>query len=112
MIASIVDHWVFPNKLEQARELFAENSRAMRKLPGLVSRYVFQSKKDPLKWTAITVWEDEKAVKAWDASPDHIWDSYGKEPIIPPGTEYFRKYGKAGSVQAKPTVAETFEVIP
>ena len=111
MIAVIIDHWVFPDKLEQARELFTENTRAIRKLPGLVSRYVLQSKKDPLKWTAIIVWEDEKAAKAWNDSPDHIWDRYGQEPVIPPGTEYFRKYGKAGSVQAKPGVSETFEVI-
>jgi quinol monooxygenase YgiN len=110
MIAQIIDHWIHPDKLEQARELFAENSRALRKIPGLVARHVLQSKKDPLKWTAINVWKDESGPRAWGESPEHVWDVYGKDPLIPPGTEYFRKYAKAGSVQARPAVAEQFEV--
>lgn len=112
MIAQIIDHWVLPDRLEQARGLFAENTRAIRKIPGLVGRHVLQSKKDPLKWTAVNIWENEAAIRAWGDSSAHIWDVYGKEPVIPPGTDYFRKYAKAGSVQAKPVVSESFELIP
>lgn len=112
MIARIIQHWVFPDKVEQAKELFRANSEAMRKIPGLICRYIFRSASDPLKWTTIAVWADEEAAKAWADSPDHIWDRYGQEPVIPQGTEYFKKYGQAGSVQAKPSVAEAYNVVP
>lgn len=111
MIAVIIEHWIHPEKLEQARGLFATNSRAIRKIPGLIARHVLQSKQDPLKWTAIMIWEDEKAAQAWKDSTEHIWDLYDTAPIVPPGSEYFRKYAHAGSVQAKPTRSESFTVI-
>jgi heme-degrading monooxygenase HmoA len=111
MIATIIEHWIHPDKVEQAKALFAENSRALRKIPGLVGRYVLQSKKDPLKWTAVMVWEDERAALAWKESPEHIWDKYGAAPIVPTGTEYHRRYGNADSVQAKLTVSESFVVV-
>lgn len=111
MIAVVIDHWILPDKLQQAKELFAENSRAIRKIPGLISRHVLQSRQDPSKWTAVIIWEDEKAAQTWKDSPEHVWDKYGEEPIVPTGTEYFRKYARAGSVQAKPTRSESFVVV-
>jgi heme-degrading monooxygenase HmoA len=111
MIAQIIDHWVFPDKQEQARELFAANSHAIRKVPGLIERRILQSKKDPLKWTAINIWESEAAARAWGDSPEHIWDVFGKTPVIPPGTDYHRKYATASSVQSKPAVSEAFELV-
>jgi len=111
VIATIIEHWIHPDKVEQARALFAENSRALRKIPGLVARYVLQSKQDPLKWTAVMVWENEQAALAWKESPEHIWDKHGVAPIVPAGTEYFRKYAAAGSVQAKPTLSEGYVVL-
>jgi quinol monooxygenase YgiN len=111
VIARIIQHWILPDKVEQARELFRANSEAMRKIQGLICRYTFRSADDPLKWTTIAVWADEAAAKAWANSPDHIWDRYGQKPVIPEGTQYFRKYGPAGSVQAKPSVAEAYHVV-
>jgi heme-degrading monooxygenase HmoA len=111
MIATIIEHWIHPEKVEQAKALFAENSRALRKIPGLVARHVLQSRQDPLKWTAIMIWQDERAAAAWKESPDHVWDKFGAAPVIPPGTEYSRKYSNAGSVQARPTESESFLVI-
>lgn len=112
MIAKMNQHWVFPDKVEQAEALFRANTEAMRKIPGLMGRYTLRSASDPLKWTTITLWADEEAAKAWANNPDHIWDRYGQQPVIPHGTEYFRKYGQAGSVQAKESVAETHDVVP
>lgn len=112
MIATVIEHWIHPDKLEQAKALFAENSRAIRRIPGLIARHVLQSKQDPLKWTAIMIWQDERAAQAWKDSPEHIWDKFGETPLVPPGTEYFSKYARAGSVQAKPTRSESFVVIP
>ena len=112
MIAQIIDHWVLPDRLEQARALFDENTRAIRKIPGLVARYVMQSKKDPLKWTAFMIWENEAAIRAWGESPEHIWDVHGKTPVIPAGTDYHRRYAGESSVQARPVVAEQFELMP
>jgi heme-degrading monooxygenase HmoA len=112
MICSILDHWVFADKLEQAKDLFAANTAVIRRSPGHVARYVLQSKKDPLKWTTVTIWEDEKAVLAWDGNPEHIWDRFGHEPKIPHDTDYFRKYGKGyTSVHTRPAVGENFDVI-
>jgi heme-degrading monooxygenase HmoA len=112
VIAKIIEHWVHEDKIEQAKELFRANTEAMRKLPGLVCRYTLQSSSDPSKWTTIAIWENEEFAKAWATSPDHIWDVYGKKPVVPSGTAYHRKYGQATSVQAKPVVGETHVVLP
>jgi heme-degrading monooxygenase HmoA len=112
VIVKITEHWVHENKIEQAKALFRANTEAMRKLPGLISRYTLQSTSDPLKWTTIAIWEDEESAKAWATSPDHVWDVYGKTPVVPTGTEYHKKYGQATSVQAKPVVGETHVVLP
>ena len=111
MIVHVLDHWIVPEKLEQARELFAANTKVITKIPGLIARHVLQSQKDPLKWTTIAIWEDEKGPKAWDEHPEHIWDRYGYPLQCPADTEYYKKYGNAGTVHTKRAVGEVFTVI-
>jgi len=91
MIVQILDHWIVPEKIEQARELFAANTKIITKVPGILARYVLRSKKDPLKWTTIAIWEDEKGVEAWDKHPEHIWDRYGYPLECPKDTEVLQK---------------------
>jgi hypothetical protein len=111
MIVHLLDHWIVPEKLEQARDLFAANTKVICKIPELVARHVLQSRKDPLKWTTVAIWEDESGAKAWDAHPEHIWDRYGYDLVCPPDTEYYNKYAKAGTVHTKRAVGEVFDVI-
>jgi heme-degrading monooxygenase HmoA len=111
MIATIIEHELLPGKLEQAEALFAANTVHIVKMPGLVGRHVLKSKKDPLKWVTVTIWESQEAAQAWQEHPDHVWDVFNGRRRIPPGTEYFKKYGTATCVDARAATGETFDVI-
>ncbi len=70
MITMVVDHWVIPERLEEAKKVFKTNSDAMRKADGCVSRHVLISQKDPLKYTTVTSWASQEALGAWRQSPN------------------------------------------
>ena len=112
MITHVVYHWVAPGKMERAKELFEDNGRIIRTIPGFVSRQIWQSTSDPTKVAAVNTWEDEKSLQAWMDHPDHILDSYGTPLKGPAGSEYVRKYAQDGDFDSRPAESDRYEVIP
>ena len=111
MIVLIGRYFIREDRIEQAKDMFLDNSRGVRKVPGLISRTVLQSERDPLRFSTITIFENDEARLAWSDHPDHIHDDFKDHPIIPPHSEYFKKYGQTGSCYTRLPDGDRFEVI-
>ena len=70
MITYIAKHWIYPEKLEEAKAAFAEWGRVAHNFPGLIFRQVVQSETDPLKITTITTWGAHEDNEGWHKSPE------------------------------------------
>ena len=112
MITHMVAHWVKPDQLQRARELFDHNGRVVQTATGFISRQILQSRADPLKWVAVNTWESEEALQNWMAHPQHILDSFGNPLQGPADSEYIRKYAQAGDFDSRPAESDRFEVMP
>ena len=77
MITHIVTHWVKPDQVDRALELFEHNGRVVKGVPGLVHRQILRSTTEPLRFTAINTWESDEAFQKWMEHPDHMLDSFG-----------------------------------
>ena len=112
MITHIVTHWVKPDQVERALELFEHNGRVIKSVSGLVHRQILRSTTEPLRFTAINTWENEEAFQRWMEHPDHMLDSYGTTLSGPAGSDYFEKYKDAGDFDSRPAESDRYEVIP
>ena len=111
MITHIVYHWVLPDQIERAKELFEANGRVIREIPGFVSRQILRSQSDPLKWAAANTWQDEGSLQRWMEHPDHILDAFGRTLTGPADSEYVKKYANAGHFDSRPAESDRFEVV-
>ncbi len=111
MIAQIAEHTIRPEAMDQGKMLYRDNGAAMKNAAGFVMRMVWISKTDPNKITTVSVWRDEEALRNWGQNNEHILDSYGVQPRVPPGTEYHEKYGDLPSPLARPAEIENYDVI-
>ena len=111
MIAQVAEHWIRPEAIEQTRMLYRDNGKAMKTSPGFVMRFMLISKSDPLKITTISVWRDEESQETWIKNTNHIRDNFGRDPVVPPGTEYHEKFHDQPSPLAKTYEMEHYDVI-
>ena len=112
MITHIVTHWVKPDQIERAIELFEHNGRVVKTVPGLVHRQILRSTTEPLKFTAINTWENDEALKQWMDHPDHMLDGFGSPLTGPVDSDYFKKYKDAPDYDSRPVESDRYEVIP
>ena len=111
MIAQVAEHWIRPEAIEQGRMLYRDNGKAMKTAPGFVMRFMLISQSDPLKITTISVWRDRDSMTAWSQNTNHIRDSFGKDPVVPGGTEYHEKYHDLPSPLAKVFDIEDYDIL-
>ena len=105
-------HHIVAGKVEQALDLYHENTRRLRAAPGFISRTVLTSQNDPLKITTVNIWQDEQAAKSWSSSPTFVHDAYGTTVDIPQDSDYYKKYGQGPSIQSSHPEVERWDVMP
>ena len=68
MLILISEHWVKPGQMDNANKIFQTVTDNTRGAPGLISRYIAVSQKDPMKVTTVTTWQSQEAATSWRQS--------------------------------------------